>query len=150
MQTYNLLMPTLEEIFARNIAALRKARGETQEQVAEAIGIERVTYQNYEALRRRPKKEIISKLASHFGVDSSSLYKDSHNESKPLKPFVETLPVSRLRTLLSSKLDFIPDEIYALAEKLGDSRHEVWGEIADALQDEIDHREEERAKGNHA
>jgi transcriptional regulator with XRE-family HTH domain len=136
-------MPTLEQIFARNIKRLRAEKGLTQDEVAEAIGVERVTYQNYEAERRRPKKEIIPRLAAYFGVDQTDLYKDPHKEPRP-QTFAETIKVSRLMTLLDKKVSNIPDDVYEMAQKFP-LDHDVWEHVRGCF-DEALEAEEERAR----
>ena len=52
----------------RFIAELRKEKGETQVQVAEAIGIAERHYQRFEGGVNLPNLENAWKLADHFGV----------------------------------------------------------------------------------
>jgi transcriptional regulator with XRE-family HTH domain len=131
MQTYNLCMTTLEEIFARNIRKLRNDKNLTQEQAAEGIGISLTGYQNYEG-GRRPKKEIFRKIAEFYEVSPDSLYKDSHNESRP-KTFAETLSPGRLMELLNKKFSVIPLDVWDLAAKLDDPENEEWDSVRGAL-----------------
>lgn len=55
-------------IFKERLRALRKERGETQVQVAEAIGIAEQHYQRFEGGVNLPNLENAWKLADHFGV----------------------------------------------------------------------------------
>lgn len=50
------------------IKTLRLNKGLTQAQLANAIGIPRTTYANYETNKREPKIEVLNKLASTLGV----------------------------------------------------------------------------------
>lgn len=56
------------EILAKKIKALRKTRGLTQQQLAEALGVQRATISNYEIGRRSPHISELEKLASVLGV----------------------------------------------------------------------------------
>lgn len=47
---------------------LRTEKGETQEQVADSIGISYVSLSRYETGQRMPKMDILSRLADHYGV----------------------------------------------------------------------------------
>lgn len=55
-------------IFKERVRELRKEKGETQLQVAEAIGIADRHYQRFERGANLPNLENAWKLADHFGV----------------------------------------------------------------------------------
>lgn len=55
-------------IFKERVRELRKESGETQVQVAEAIGIAERHYQRFERGANLPNLENAWKLADHFGV----------------------------------------------------------------------------------
>lgn len=52
---------------------LRLERNETQEQVADSIGISYVSLSRYETGQRMPKMDILSRLADHYGVTVDEL-----------------------------------------------------------------------------
>ena len=54
--------------FKEKVRELRKERGETQVQVAEAVGITEQHYQRFERGANLPNLENAWKLADHFGV----------------------------------------------------------------------------------
>ena len=58
----------MEIIFKDRIRALRQERGETQVQVAEAIGVAESHYQRFERGANLPNLENAWRLADHFGV----------------------------------------------------------------------------------
>ena len=58
----------MEIIFKTRIRELRKDQGETQVQVANALGIAESQYQTYERGSNLPRVEYLWKLADHFGV----------------------------------------------------------------------------------
>ena len=53
---------------ADKLKALRKAKGYTQQDVAEAIGISRATIGGYEIGRRQPRLSDLQKMADFYGV----------------------------------------------------------------------------------
>ena len=63
-----------EEIrLGKNIRCLRKAYGETQEQLGEVIGVEKNTISYYENGKREPDKETLTAIASHFMISVEEL-----------------------------------------------------------------------------
>ena len=52
---------------------LRKTKGISQDEVANALGITLRTYQNYEYGQREPNIEMINKIADFFGVTTDYL-----------------------------------------------------------------------------
>lgn len=60
-------------IFQERLRALRKEKGETQVQVAEALGIASRHYQKFEAGANLPSFENLWALADHFGVSMDYL-----------------------------------------------------------------------------
>ncbi len=56
-----------------NIKKYRQMRGETQLDVANAIGVSRVSYLRYEAGTTEPSLDILNALAVHFGITVDEL-----------------------------------------------------------------------------
>lgn len=56
-----------------NIRSLRKAFGETQEQLGEALHIEKNTVSSYETGTRIPSKETLRAIAKHFMISTEEL-----------------------------------------------------------------------------
>lgn len=52
---------------------IRNERGETQEHVAECVGITYVSLSRYENGQRMPKMDILARLAEHYGVTVDEL-----------------------------------------------------------------------------
>lgn len=50
------------------LKTLRTNKGLTQAQIADAIGIPRTTYANYESNKRQPKIEVLNKITEYLGV----------------------------------------------------------------------------------
>lgn len=61
------------KILAERVRELRTEAGVSQQKVADAIGISKVGYQNYEYARKSPSFETLPKLADFFGVSADYL-----------------------------------------------------------------------------
>lgn len=61
---------------AKQIAALRKAKGMTQERLADAASIDRVALANIETGKRRPTVTTVYRLSAAMGVHVSELFKN--------------------------------------------------------------------------
>jgi transcriptional regulator with XRE-family HTH domain len=60
---------------AKQIAALRKAKGMTQERLADAASIDRVALANIETGKRRPTVTTVYRISSALGVHVSDVFK---------------------------------------------------------------------------
>ena len=58
----------MKSTIADKLKALRKAKGYTQQDVADAIGTSRATIGGYEIGRRQPRLPDLQKMADFFGV----------------------------------------------------------------------------------
>lgn len=58
----------MENLFAKNLIALREKKGETQVETASALNLSRSTYANYESELSLPKIDVLGKITGHFGV----------------------------------------------------------------------------------
>ena len=54
--------------FSARLLFLRKSRGLTQKQLADALALSEIAIQNYEARRRRPAFDVLLALADYFDV----------------------------------------------------------------------------------
>lgn len=61
------------EVIQLNLAALRKQKGLTQEELAAALGVSTSAVGNWEAGLRRPRYETLRRLASVLGVTIDEL-----------------------------------------------------------------------------
>lgn len=66
---------------SERLLRIRTLRGETQEQVAEAIGISYVSLSRYETGQRMPKMNILMKLAEYYGVSVDEIMRDEKKEA---------------------------------------------------------------------
>lgn len=64
----------MKEVIGSNLKALRERTGDTMEQVARMVGIERSAYANYESGMREMPLRILEKTADYFGVELAMLF----------------------------------------------------------------------------
>lgn len=90
--------PQLNEAppFGRNLAALRKARGWTQPQLAEMLGISLNALVHYERKATNPSADFIGKVAKLFNVSVDELL------GHAVKPTRKSGPPSRFEARLSA------------------------------------------------
>lgn len=62
-----------EKSFGARLREVRKAHGETQPELAKALGVSRSAVSMYESGEREPKYELLSAIAAHYGVDTDYL-----------------------------------------------------------------------------
>ncbi len=74
-------------LLAAKLVELRKARGFSQQKIADFLGVTREAYSHYERYTREPSLEIICKLAKLYNVDVSELVNEGNVmiPSKPLR-----------------------------------------------------------------
>lgn len=69
----------MEKIIAKNLKKLRKAARYTQEEVAQALGITRSSYSNYESGERDTPYDIIENASNFFGCEMTLLFEENEN-----------------------------------------------------------------------
>lgn len=72
----------------QNLVNARKAKGKTQQEVADYLGISRQAYSNYEAGKREPDFETLLKLGEYF--DCSVDYLLGTKKTPPVKVWSQT------------------------------------------------------------
>jgi transcriptional regulator with XRE-family HTH domain len=114
-------MPTF---FAQNLSFLRKKKGQTQAEVATALGLKRNTFSNYETTHSEPDLGTLEKIASFFDISidellsvdmskenlveyreenenkETGLIKDNQASNQLLPPVDDDLPVSVIGSTL--------------------------------------------------
>lgn len=70
------------EAFAANVRRIRKARGLTQERLAEEAGLHLTDIARIETLRRDPGVKVIAKIAHGLRVPASALFEGIGSESE--------------------------------------------------------------------
>ena len=68
----------------RNLKLLREANNFTQQQMASFLGINRSTYDNYEAEERETPLEILEKAADILGAELSVFFEEDINTVKSM------------------------------------------------------------------
>lgn len=76
-------------MLSEQLKIIRRANKFTQQELADAIGIERSTYASYETGRNKPDVNLLSKIAKVFGVSSDYILEI--DTTVPLN--VEDIPV---------------------------------------------------------
>lgn len=71
------------KFFSDQLRQLRKKSGETQQQVADGLGIPRQHYQKFECGENLPSLEYFMALANHFGVSLDELAGWNEEERQP-------------------------------------------------------------------
>ena len=92
----------ITEKLGNNIRCLRVAYGETQEQLGDAIGVEKNTVSSYEKGRTEPNKKILSLIAAHYMIsveellsyDFSGMDKITFNQNEFWEQIDVILPVT--------------------------------------------------------
>lgn len=59
--------------FGARLREVRKAHGETQPELAKALGVSRSAVSMYESGEREPSYALLSAIAAHYGVDTDYL-----------------------------------------------------------------------------
>ncbi|WP_062055671.1 helix-turn-helix domain-containing protein [Aquimarina longa] len=74
------------------IKRLRKSKGETQQMLADIVGVSLRSIQHYESSKVTIPKKKIAAIANHYGVSVSELFKDtSNNENTAINAEIEKL-----------------------------------------------------------
>ena len=68
----------MKKVIGSNLKALRERTGDTMEQVARMVGIERSAYANYESGMREMPLRLLEKAADYFGVDLAMLFENDN------------------------------------------------------------------------
>ena len=69
----------MDKTIARNLKKLRETARYTQEEVAEAIGITRSAYSNYESGEREVPYDVIENASNLYGCEMALLFEDNDN-----------------------------------------------------------------------
>ena len=93
-----------KKLLGKRIKELRKAKGYTQEQLAELIDIETCSLSSIEIGRHYPSMPTIVKIAENLGVELHKLFEFSHIKSRDEKISIVS---SALNNLSDKDLDFL-------------------------------------------
>lgn len=73
----------MDNLIGSRISTSREARGWTQDQLAEAAGIHRVTLAKYESGKVEPGSKTLARISSALGVSMDYLTKEGAERPKP-------------------------------------------------------------------
>lgn len=111
---------------------LRKSKGISQEQAANALNISVRAYQNYEYGQREPNIEMIFKLADFYGVTTDYLLGRETGEPETLDKLVGEFNMSALEKEILDNYLSLPKEMRGdLMEFLKKSVQKVMDESGD-------------------
>jgi len=69
----------MDKTIARNLKKLRETARYTQDEVAQALGITRSAYSNYESGDREVPYDVIENASDFFGCDMTMLFEENEN-----------------------------------------------------------------------
>lgn len=69
----------MDKTIARNLKKLRETARYTQDEVAQALGITRSAYSNYESGDREMPYDVIENASDFFGCDMTMLFEENEN-----------------------------------------------------------------------
>jgi transcriptional regulator with XRE-family HTH domain len=103
---------------SQRIAKFRKAKGLTQEELADKIGIKRVLLSDYERGKIRIHSEMVLRITTALAISADTLlglngiYKNDMPSLKLMKRFnqIEKLPPSKQKALLTTIDSFLKGE----------------------------------------
>ena len=101
-------MLTNEEL-GLTIRTMRKSRGMTQKDLADAIGQSATSITMYENGQRRPDRETLEALADTFNVNLSSLVL-TEPTIDDIDAYLDALPKTEEARILSNGIDQLPEE----------------------------------------
>lgn len=91
------------------IRTMRKSRGMTQKDLADAIGQSATSITMYENGQRRPDRETLEALADTFNVNLSSLVL-TEPTIDDIEAYLDALPKTEEARILSKGIDQLPEE----------------------------------------
>ena len=114
-----------QALLTKNLKKLRKAKGLTQDDLAEKSGFSSGFIKQVETGRSWVSPDAVDKICEALDLTPAELFHDPDHDQKIIK----VVPVS----IALKKMGSIPDHIYDLAEKY-DPNHKVWKDIQRAFE----------------
>lgn len=115
-------MENIRHILSHNLRKRRDELGWIQDDLAEKSGLSLGYVKNIERGKQWPSPESFEALGKGLGISIDDLLRDTTAKKVPL----------RIKDVVS-KMISIPDEIYDLAEELGDNKDSVWDDVIETL-----------------
>lgn len=128
-------MEMIKSVLIKNMKALRKARGWTQDDLAEETGYSTGFIKDIERGKSWVSPEAIEKIGNALGVTYQTLF------SSEEKDHLLELPMSKA----IKRLMAIPDSVYDLAQGIPED-DEAWDTVRSALEIAKERIEREKAK----
>lgn len=98
-------MPTLAEAIAPNLKRLREERNLSVDQVADKVGVARMSVYNYEKAKGGLTADMVAKFAALYGVDETDLVKPS--KPAPNATLEEMIEFMRAISWTPTRLDVL-------------------------------------------
>lgn len=103
--------------FSEKLIQLRKTRGLSQQQLAEALGLSRSAIGMYETGKREPDMDVLQLLSDYFMVDMNTLVSPPSGETNELTELLETLRSREdMRMLFKLARDATPEDVQKAVE----------------------------------
>ncbi|MGH8021424.1 MAG: helix-turn-helix domain-containing protein [Opitutaceae bacterium] len=106
--------------FGQRMAAFRVAKGLSQAQLAEKLGMTRALVGYYEREAHNPSLELVERIAAFFGVSVAELLNDTARAArKPGPPSQFTQLAERLDQLPRAKQKMVADMLEGILKQAG-------------------------------
>ena len=126
-------------IFPKRLKELRQKKGLTQQNIADLVHVNRVTYTNWEKGNREPNFETLLKLASILNTTTSYLLGESDIQygygSKEFEEYIQNSPDIFSEIFINQTRDTMRALPY-LAKKEGKTTDEVFREITENMSEQ--------------
>ena len=108
-------------IFPERLKQLRQKKGLTQQEIADLLHVNRVTYTNWEKGKREPSFENLVKLASVLGTSTDYLLGTSDNyiDLEDFETLIKKLPEEEITKLIQDKVTNIKIGLLIAAKETG-------------------------------
>lgn len=108
-------------IFPERLKQLRQKKGLTQQEIADLVHVNRVTYTNWEKGKREPSFENLVKLASILGTSTDYLLGTSDNyiDLEDFETLIKKLPEEEITKLIQDKVTDIKVGLLIAANETG-------------------------------
>lgn len=103
--------------FSEKLIELRKSRGLSQQQLAEALGLSRSAIGMYETGKREPDMDVLKIFSEFFMVDMNTLVSPPSDRTNELNELLETLRNREdMRMLFKLAKDATPEDVRRAVE----------------------------------
>ena len=103
--------------FSEKLIELRKQRGLSQQQLAEALGMSRSAIGMYETGKREPDMEVLRLFIDYFMTDMNTLVSPPGGRAEELNELLETLRSrEEMRMLFKLAKDATPEDVLRAVE----------------------------------